>query len=699
MKQSNHIEAKPKALTEGNTAPPNEALLGLVLQRIRLRAKRRVAWLRMIWENAATHNGDTLDYHSEVDAYLNGQNTPAAESVWLASEPSMQPLNKEILQVEAAIRQLPNERLLLLEKIFGLSEQESDLVQACLSLSLEPNLGKVYAYLNDQAGRAFVTEELVARLFGHGRSLSLGTDSPVKAWRLVVEKGTGKGEPLLYELDPHIRNWLLGSNELDEVLLLVARFQAGAEPLESWDAQQLVRFISRMSEARANQRLRVFISGPPSSGRRSLAAWVSQQLGLPLLVIDCQVVPASDWHTVHLHAQRQAFLYSSALAWLGDAVFEKGWEQTTPNFFLQFFICEPGQVAAPARGMADFRFEVPALQAQERRALWERLVPTSATWGKSSFENLVLRYQATIGQIAAVGENRAESSSEAMFLLRKAARHHLGSLAQMMECPFTWDDLVIPDWLRSALGSFVYEAEERNAIWENPATRRLFPQGKGLLALFTGPPGTGKTMAAQVIAAELGLDLFRIDMSTVVSKYVGETSKNIERILSRAHRMNAVLLFDEADALFGKRTDVKDAHDRYANTDTNYLLQAIESYPGIALLSSNKKANMDTGFIRRLRYVLEFPKPNAEQRQQLWQRIVGEMAGPQTLEHLNGRLPRLAESVELSGAQIKCSVLSAMYAARREQNEMNIHHLLTGLEQELMKESKNIGKQVREMLR
>ncbi|MCP4749509.1 MAG: ATP-binding protein, partial [Proteobacteria bacterium] len=266
------------------------------------------------------------------------------------------------------------------------------------------------------------------------------------------------------------------------------------------------------------------------------------------------------------------------------------------------------------------------------------------------------------------------------------------------ECPFMWDDLIVGDRLRRNLNDFLFEANERSALWERPEVRRLFPQGRGLLALFTGFPGTGKTMAAQVIAADLGLDLFRIDLSSVVSKYVGETSKNLDRILSRAGRMNAVLLFDEADALFGKRTEIKDAHDRFANTDTNYLLQAIENYPGVAILASNKKGNIDSGFIRRLRYVLEFPKPDKDQRLKIWQRIIGELAGEERLRALTSEIDRLAESMELTGAQIKLSVLSALFSARCKKTTIDMSHLLRGLERELIKEGSGISRQVKDIL-
>jgi SpoVK/Ycf46/Vps4 family AAA+-type ATPase len=253
----------------------------------------------------------------------------------------------------------------------------------------------------------------------------------------------------------------------------------------------------------------------------------------------------------------------------------------------------------------------------------------------------------------------------------------------------------VPDDLREALADLAYEAQARATFWERPAARRLFPQGRGLVGLFTGSPGTGKTMAAQVISAALGLDLLRIDLSAVVSKYVGETSQNLERILSRAAGMDVVLLFDEADALFGKRTEIKDAHDRFANTDTNYLLQAIEDFPGIALLASNRKNNLDPAFIRRIRYVLDFPRPDAAQRLRIWRQVLGELCGPERLAALAGGLGGLAREVEATGAQIKFAVLAAVFAAQRGGEPLGLSHLLRGLDRELIKDGRALSERER----
>jgi SpoVK/Ycf46/Vps4 family AAA+-type ATPase len=199
-------------------------------------------------------------------------------------------------------------------------------------------------------------------------------------------------------------------------------------------------------------------------------------------------------------------------------------------------------------------------------------------------------------------------------------------------------------------------------------------------------------MAAQVIAARLGHDLFRIDLSSVVSKYVGETAKNLEQILTRAAEMDAVLLFDEADAMFSRRVnEVRDAQDKFANTDTAYLLQAIESFPGIAILATNQKHNIDPAFIRRLRFVLAFESPDASQRLAIWTRVLTGLEGEERVEPMRDDLKSLADSIEVTGAQIKFAILGAIFIARRAGKELDMSHLLRGLERELAKEGRTLG--------
>jgi len=673
----------------------SEPILELVLLRIRLRAKRRIAWLRKLWREEGDSGGQLAVTHPEIDTYLENRDSQEAEFAWYASDDNVKHLNRELVEIEAKIAAEKNSRFAKLYQTFELNQEEADLFQLCLAIKLDPSLARIYAYLHDHAARGYATEELALRLFGYGHNSLLKTDSSLLRWELIIEKEAAPGEPYLLKCDPFIAQWLVGHEGLDESLADIAMFHLPQPPLKNWPVNNTTDFLKRILKNKT-KRVRFIIVGPPGSGRRTLAAIICAKFKMRLLTIDSDL--AKDWYQVFVRAQRQALLDNCGIAWYGEKALRQTWTQGILNVPIQFMICEKNQKPTPVNGIINSFIEMPELLISEQQELLKRFVPVSQTWDKEELNKLVSQHRMSIGDINALAERDVQILTEASDVIRESARYKLGELAQLLECPFEWDDLVLPKFLCEALEDFIFEAKERKQFWEQDNARRLFPQGRGLIALFSGPPGTGKTMAAQVIAADLGLDLFRIDLSAVVSKYVGETSQNLERILSRAEHLDIVLLFDEADALFGKRTEVKDAHDRFANTDTNYLLQAIENYQGIAVLSSNKKENIDTAFIRRLRYVLELPKPDARQRKIIWTKVTGKLIKKEHLENLKGNLEVLATDVELTGAQIKFAVLSAMFAAKQNNKPLAMTHMLRGLDRELMKEGRTLSGRERERL-
>jgi hypothetical protein len=260
--------------------------------------------------------------------------------------------------------------------------------------------------------------------------------------------------------------------------------------------------------------------------------------------------------------------------------------------------------------------------------------------------------------------------------LRAGARSQnsagLERLARRTEPAVGFDDLVLPPEVLGHLQEVVVRARHRETVMDTWGMGGSSSRGRGLTALFAGPSGTGKTMAAEVLAGELGLDLYTIDLATVVDKYIGETEKNLDRIFAESERVNGVLLFDEADALFGKRSDVSDAHDRYANVETAYLLQRMELFGGIAILSTNLRSNLDEAFARRLDAIIDFPEPDEENRLRLWDRCLGPLA-PRT-EDLD--LEFLARSFKLSGGNIRNIALAAAYLAADAAAPISMVHLV-----------------------
>jgi SpoVK/Ycf46/Vps4 family AAA+-type ATPase len=269
--------------------------------------------------------------------------------------------------------------------------------------------------------------------------------------------------------------------------------------------------------------------------------------------------------------------------------------------------------------------------------------------------------------------------------LRAGARSQnaagLQRLARRVEPAVTWDDLVLPGNVLAQLRELAIRARHRDRVLDEWRMRPGGGRGRGVTGLFAGDSGTGKTMSAEVIAAALGMDLYTVNLATVVDKYVGETEKNLERIFSEAAGINGVLLFDEADAIFGKRSEVRDAHDRYANIESAYLLQRMETFDGFALLATNLRANLDEAFTRRLDVIIDFPAPDQERRRLLWDRCLG--AAPPRSDDLD--LDFLATAFELTGGHIRSAVVTAAYLAAEADQPVSMSHLVGAVAREYRK--------------
>jgi SpoVK/Ycf46/Vps4 family AAA+-type ATPase len=245
---------------------------------------------------------------------------------------------------------------------------------------------------------------------------------------------------------------------------------------------------------------------------------------------------------------------------------------------------------------------------------------------------------------------------------RARCRARLDGLAQRLQPAAAWEDLVLPDLQLHALRQIAIQVRHRSTVYESWGFAAKSARGLGIAALFSGVSGTGKTMAAEILATELRLDLYRIDLASVVSKYIGETEKNLRRVFDAAEESGAILLFDEADALFGKRSDVKDSHDRYANIEVSYLLQRMEAFQGLAILTTNLKSSLDRAFQRRLRFIVNFPFPDAAQRQEIWSRIFPAKAPTRELD------PRRLSQLNVAGGNIRNIAVNAAFLAAEEGN-------------------------------
>jgi hypothetical protein len=328
--------------------------------------------------------------------------------------------------------------------------------------------------------------------------------------------------------------------------------------------------------------------------------------------------------------------------------------------------------------VAHLMLPLPLLTRSVRLALWKQLSDEEAP---APVRDWTLT-PAEIANAALVAPAGPEAVVEAC---RQRMQQTAAGLCTPLPCPYAWDDIVLSPAVRRHLKELEAQMRLRWPVYEEWGFDRLCPLGRGITALFAGPSGTGKTMAAQVLAHSLGMDLYRIDLAGVVSKYIGETEKNLKQIFDACERANVLLFFDEADALFGQRTEVKDAHDRYANIEIDYLLQRLEQFNGLAVLATNRKGEIDSAFLRRIRFIVDFTQPGPAERQALWRRALPERApdGEAFLDSIDWDL--LANRLNMTGSDIKSAALSAAFLARAEGTRIGMKHLVHAARRELAK--------------
>ena len=338
--------------------------------------------------------------------------------------------------------------------------------------------------------------------------------------------------------------------------------------------------------------------------------------------------------------------------------------------------------ALPLRRM-QHRIASADIGAARRLALWrEALGERGSAAIKATLEPIAEQFQLPHSAVLRVAQRWHAAKGDAQQLWQAArdeARQGLDGLAQRIDARATWADLVLPDAALVSLRTMASQLRQRTRVYQNWGFADSTSRGLGISALFSGGSGTGKTLAAEVLAHELQLDLYRIDLAALVSKYIGETEKNLARVFAAAEASGAILLFDEADALFGKRSEVKDSHDRYANIEVSYLLQRVETYRGLAILTTNLKQAIDPAFQRRIRFIVQFPFPDEAARAAIWERAFPPAAPLGSLDI--GKLMRLS----LSGGHIRNLALNAAFLAADEGSPITMTHLRSAAESEFAK--------------
>ncbi|TVS00167.1 MAG: AAA family ATPase [Rhodospirillales bacterium] len=673
-------------------APPEPdpalPLEDMVVSRVRLAAALRAIFLHHLWRIE-----ESSDRSRPADTLAEQRDHPRAEAEYLASAPEAAELRGRLAVIEARIEGAVHPGYRRLCDVFRLDAGALALLHLAWAYELDPSLGPLLRHVSPWERVDYPCDPIASRLFGES-SLVLWRDTmPAARWSLIRRQPMPGALPDRMVLDPAIRAYLAGDPPLSEELIGLVQQVEPREPLAGWPVTATASDVARVLDDGSAGPVVLAVAGPPGAGKRSFAAAVAAQLGLGLVAMDLDLVAPEAGVPALIAAHRLAYLTSSALALGGRRAGTARLPLDLAPFPLTFVLRAPAETRAPDDGRAIWTPTLPTIvlptpSEAERGMLWRRLCPSAAAWPEGSVALVAARHRSLPGAIAAVAASLPAGPEAAAAALRALDHDRFGPLAMRLDCPFTFEDLALPPRLETQLRALVHEARVRGRFWERPATQRLFPQGRGLVALFTGAPGTGKTMAAQVVAAALGLDLYRVEVSALVSKYIGETMENLQRILDVARQVDAVLLFDEADGFFARRTELNTSNDRHANQDTGYLLQAIESFPGTALLASNRKRNIDEAFARRLRHVIDFPAPDETARARIWRALVGELFGAEALATLAPALECMALRVDITGAQIKQAALTAAFAADADGKAAGLEHLLQGIEAELMKEGR-----------
>lgn len=588
----------------------------------------------------------------------------------------------------------------------GLSTFERDILLLCAGMELDGTWGQLCASAQGDTQRTYPTFSLALAALPESHWSALTPMGSLRRWRLI-ELGPGNTltqSPL--RLDERVLHYLLGIHQLDE------RLQSLITPIPITKDNstvlgdsnyQLAQHIARvLVNPEGEHRAVVQLCGPDRSSKRAIARAVCQATGWTLHVMAGVAIPTVPGELNDLMRlwEREAFLNNSALLLDSDDVPQDNRAQNQAIARIIETYQHPLLLTSyhrhPPRQRSLITFDVDPPSPKEQRRLWQTYLNYPAKDHSSedlndALERLVSQFRLNAGAIQTAclktqsrlphnSEQNHEHLGQLLWTTcRLQGRSQMDSLAQRIESASTWEDLILPDKQRSTLTEIIAQVRQRARVYETWGFSRQSGRGLGITALFAGASGTGKTMAADIIANELQLDLYRIDLSSVVSKYIGETEKNLRRLFDAAEAGGAILLFDEADALFGKRTQVKDSHDRHANIEVAYLLQRMEAYHGLAILTTNLKESLDQAFLRRIRFVVQFPFPDAHQREAIWRGIFPEATPTEGLNY-----PKLGK-LNVTGGNIRNIALNSAFIAADANEPIMMKHILEAARSEYMK--------------
>jgi hypothetical protein len=578
-------------------------------------------------------------------------------------------------------------------RAFNLSPFERDVLLLCAGMELDADWPALIAQAHGGTDpqQATPTFGLALARLAQPHWSALASNRPLRYWRLL-----GPGEHIATSLttaplriDEAILHFLVGVASMD------VQLQPYLEPIAPVDPEALPPSHARavadivqgwQGHATPGAAPVIDLCGRHAADLQAVAAVACAQLRLALFAIEADDLPAtaSDRQTLARVWQREACLHGAALLIRGEA--------RHPATMASFIASSGGYVIVAADAPADssrrrrqLRVTLDAASTEEREQTWRAALGPAGARLNGAVRTVAAEFdlsQVDIETAAQLWQRAAATDNDERGLWRTAqsvVRTRLEGLADRIAPRARWADLVLPTAQLETLRLIAAHLRHRQQVYDAWGFADQSARGLGLSALFTGASGTGKTLAAEVLAGELGYELYRLDLSQVVSKYIGETEKNLKRVFDAAESGGTILLFDEADALFGRRSEVRDSHDRYANIEVSYLLQRMEAYRGLAILTTNMKQAIDVAFLRRIRFVVAFPFPDAGQRTEIWRRVLS--GGTPTGQLDLGRLARL----NVAGGNIRNIALHAAFLAADSAQAMQMHHLLRAARSEYAK--------------
>jgi hypothetical protein len=571
-----------------------------------------------------------------------------------------------------------------------LSAFERALILLCAGAELESDWARLCATARADERCDYPSFGLALAMLPEAHWSALSPQSPLRYWHLLQVSETAPLTAARLFLDERILFFLLGIGILDKRVGALARPLSAPASLSASHEQQRER-LGRLLKDCAGDPPVIALRGNDRGGARAVAAQSCIALGLSSFTLRADDIPSSlDERALLARLLTREWL-------LGRAVMIVETAGDSAPLLGAFLDQLNGPVIVLGEAPAAMLRQCAALEigkpmAEEQRLLW-RGAMADAEVNDDELARLASHFDFPAADImAAADEARRDAAPGATTYpqalwqaCQRRTGSHLALLAQRVAPRAAWDDLVLPPGQLALLHDIARQVRHRAMVYQQWGFAARSARGLGIGALFAGESGTGKTLAAEVIAADLGLELYRIDLAAVVSKYIGETEKNLERLFSAAEASGAVLLFDEADALFGKRSEVKDSHDRYANIELAYLLQRMESYRGLSILTTNQKSLLDTAFLRRIRFVVQFPFPDLAQRAEIWRRIFPE---PLPCDPL--KIEQLAR-LHMAGGNIRNIALNAAFLAADDGGRVSMAHLARAARMEYAKLEKPLS--------